>query len=150
MALDPELRGLSSDDEGGVDAGTVAPRPLMHLPVVIPLQADLVDLPPRWVQILSAQTLSNSVQYAGRHTRWSLCKQLVVCMPSWASPSVSAAVAGVDGRWAGRVSKTAELPCVLCCSTGADDDAPAEQPADEALPDQSMQHAVPAAELAAS
>jgi hypothetical protein len=47
MALDPELRGLSSDDEGGVNAGTGAPRPLMHLPVVIPLQADLVDPPAR-------------------------------------------------------------------------------------------------------
>ena len=45
MALDPELRGLSSDDEGAANAGPGAHRPLTYLPVVIPPQADLVDPP---------------------------------------------------------------------------------------------------------
>lgn len=46
VAIDPELRGLSSDgDEGGLDPGAPALRPLMHLPVVILPQPDLADAP---------------------------------------------------------------------------------------------------------
>lgn len=60
VALDPELRGLSSDDEGAAGPGAPAvPRPLTHLPIVIPQQADLVDLMTRCVRPL-VQTSSRT------------------------------------------------------------------------------------------
>ena len=71
--------------------------------------------------------------------------------------SVGAAVVCVNGPLASRISRQQSCLAVLCCSTGAGDGPigagdgpPAEQPADEALPDHSMQPAVPAADPAAS
>lgn len=153
MALDPELRGLSSDDEGDVGPESRAPQPLIHLPVVIPPQADLVDLPPRCVRhTLTLGTEQQPAAWWGTH-HWSLCQQLVGSHHRHVE--LHLAITKCCGgwhrwEWAGRISKQQSCLAMVCCSTGAGDGPPAEQPADEALPDQSMQHAVPAAEPAAS